>query len=1049
MQDFYANTIDEAAEKILILLKEDANAASSIGGWNNVLYFDGWEGLGASAVLGAIARRLTAEKEEPPAAAASASSSTAQLVEFEQIIHIDCSKWESRRALQRAVAEQLKLPAAAKVMEVFDTQDQEDDFRGVAVGSRAELQQVVREMYQHIQKLNHRILVIFHNGSGEEIDLARCCGISPSGYSTSKVLWTFQGRFRLKPRAKVDSALKSTTTTDAFLLARPHKLLPHEIWPYLVREEANELVAAQQYKLNTIVPRSIVIDQPALVEECLLYMLELCCRCHQSIDYDFTTHSANYWICDGIIKQRQQKDADDVDDGLWRIADALLREMQLDVQDHRCSLSYHLARFVESKPFWVSPTYGFSRQILVPRGDMFQHYLDKLRVLKLSHCTFDFPSAPFRCCHNLRFLWLDHCQVNEINTTQGVGAEDARCFQRLWVLDVRYTAGCSQILSTWMMDLMTHLRELKVVGVQKWDMGQLQGRLPNLRKLRVQESSIDCSCSENDLFSEANKMELLDFSGNKTSASMKSLCGPGVGSNNSCLETVTVGCTGWLINVSFKGCINLKNILLSGWVGTLDISNTAVKTLDLAKTYIHSLDELNLLCCEKLCAIKWPPGENKSQDKPGKLRIDTTQSSAQPARCGKQSYEESNSMGSLSSIAVLHGNQPVSRFDWYISVRDARLLLSLEPVYSSSRKIFVEISSTIVATGASEHESGSRSLMPVLGAQQQKQPVCALIYADVNQQHGDDDSNREAPGTTVRMWPCPDSPRLPKESCYIHIQDQRGAIIIPDFVTVCTKILHVKDSLSITILPSSPGWSSEWLALEWCRIERCPKLESVFGRSSWYYSVRILWASQLPKARCIWKGGQVVRLLTYLHLDFCSRLIHVLPLGQDMISVKAETGLETLEIVWCGDLREVFPLLTAAQRYVAREQPRVITLVFPKLKRIHLHELPTLHSICGPGLRMSAPELETVKIRGCWSLKHLPITVQKKKAVQCDCEKEWWHNLQWEDPSQKELYKPIHPKHYKKGTLLRGSVLSMQLELDVDYGVRSLALVKSYLMSCR
>jgi hypothetical protein len=69
------------------------------------------------------------------------------------------------------VAEQLNLPG--KVMKLFDRQDEDDDFRGVAQGSRAELQ-LVREMYQYIQ--NHRFLLVFHNGSSEEIDLASLCG---------------------------------------------------------------------------------------------------------------------------------------------------------------------------------------------------------------------------------------------------------------------------------------------------------------------------------------------------------------------------------------------------------------------------------------------------------------------------------------------------------------------------------------------------------------------------------------------------------------------------------------------------------------------------------------------------------------------------------------------------------------------------------------------------------------------------------------------------------------------------------------------------------
>ena len=94
-----------------------------------------------------------------------------------------------------------------------------------------------------------------------------------------------------------------------------------------------------------------------------------------------------------------------------------------------------------------------------------------------------------------------------------------------------------------MLALMTQLRELNVIGAKGWDMGQLQGRLPNIRKLRVKKSYVSCSCPANDLFSEMNKMEHLDFSGNYTtlgSSPMMSLFGPGVSSNVSCLETVVI-----------------------------------------------------------------------------------------------------------------------------------------------------------------------------------------------------------------------------------------------------------------------------------------------------------------------------------------------------------------------------------------------------------------------------------------------------------------------------------------------------------------------------
>ncbi|TVU41928.1 hypothetical protein EJB05_15488, partial [Eragrostis curvula] len=930
-----ADTIDAAAERILIELKKEL-IARRISSRNNVIYFDGWDGLGASAVLRAIAARGTATSKQEPAASTGSGSVSAGL-EFEQVIHIDCSKWESRRALQKAVAEQLELPA--KVMEMFDKQEEEDDFRGVAQYSRTEVEHVTRVMYQHIQKLNRRLLVIFHNGSSEEIDLASLCGFPLSGYSTNKMLWTFQGRFRLKPRSKVDSALKSAGTTDAFLSATSLIPYSHDLWYYCVREEADELVAA--FKINTD-PQGVISQHAQVLVECFMYMLELCHIRHQSIYYDLATHSANYWICDGVINQPRLGEtgigAYDGDDGLWRTTEALQCEMQLDVEYHQDLLPLHLARFVERKPYWTSPACGIFLLTPTTRA-IFQHSLEKIiSVLKLSCCTINFPSFPFLCCHNLRFLWLDHCQVVKISssTTCGAGTEDddiRRCFQRLWVLDVRYTVGCDKILSAQMMDIMTHLRELNVMGAQGWDIGQLQGRLPNIRKLRVQKSTtIHCSCSEDDLFSEANKMELLDFSGNETDDSMRSLCVPGVGNSNSCLETVIVDGYARLEKISFKGCTNLKNILLRGELDNLyalDISSTAVKTLDLTTIETLFLDELFLLDCKKLCAVMWPPKDKRDSNIPGKLRIDTTQS-AQPTWCGGQ--EENSSTGTLLSyIPVLHGNQLMSEFDWYISLRDPRLLVSLEPVYSSSRKTYVEISSTNVATGSSKYERtverGRMSLMPMISTQQQKQSMCALIYADITMerlQQGDDESNYYATGIGW-MWPCPDAPHLPKQSCYMQIQDQQGTITVPDFVIHHAKILHVKDSLSITILPSSVVSGSEWHVLEWCRIERCPKLEYVFEPGhirgqSFEYKLKTFWASQLLKAYYIWKWGEpsiVYRIcddLTYLHLDFCPRLVHILPLGLLMNTSREEGAnhsfrcLETLEIMWCGDLREVFPL---------------------------------------------------------------------------------------------------------------------------------------------
>jgi hypothetical protein len=235
------------------------------------------------------------------------------------------------------------------------------------------------------------------------------------------------------------------------------------------------------------------------------------------------------------------------------LGDALEGEMRLDIDYCRSEMPTHLVRHDKSIPHWSSPVNGF---LLVPAGvihnGIFQHF-DMLGVLKLFKCAFSFSSPPFLCCHVLRFLWLDHCE--DLGDTDAEKAKEDTtrswaCFQSLWVIDVRYT-DCDRILSARMMDLMTQLRELNVMGAKKWDMSHLWGRLRNIRKLRVTRSTC---CFKNNVFSEIESMELLDFSGNTIRQGMTSLSGP---SSNSSLKTVTIDGCDDLEMISFRGCKEL------------------------------------------------------------------------------------------------------------------------------------------------------------------------------------------------------------------------------------------------------------------------------------------------------------------------------------------------------------------------------------------------------------------------------------------------------------------------------------------------------------
>ncbi|KAF8641958.1 hypothetical protein HU200_067674 [Digitaria exilis] len=123
--------------------------------------------------------------------------------EFGKVIHIDCSRWKSRRELQRAIAEELELPKW--VNDAFDRRDREEDFSGRDESSRTEIEDISGVILGTL--IQFKFLLIFHNGSDDMVDLVSC-GVPPPEFFGAKVLWTYRGRLRLgsKFRGKLPSS---------------------------------------------------------------------------------------------------------------------------------------------------------------------------------------------------------------------------------------------------------------------------------------------------------------------------------------------------------------------------------------------------------------------------------------------------------------------------------------------------------------------------------------------------------------------------------------------------------------------------------------------------------------------------------------------------------------------------------------------------------------------------------------------------------------------------------------------------------------------------
>ncbi|KAL6647879.1 hypothetical protein ACP70R_015316 [Stipagrostis hirtigluma subsp. patula] len=1112
-----ANNISREAEEIIGFLNSTNTA--------EVIYFHGLAGLGASAVLKEVVRRLRSS---------STGVATGTTRGVNKIIHIDCSLWLNKRALQKAIAEELGIPR--EVMAFFSQYDEEDDFKGLEEGARGMIPDVTRAIWDELH--NHRFLVVFHNGSGNYIDL-REFGIPVMGLMSKRVLWTSQGRFRLLPEKVDEDVVKEVAgLSDVFIYNGQFSF--SRSWLYAEAEEVAKYTSIPEPYMS-----------PMIVIKCIWYTA---LRVNDS-SIDWGTHASNYWVCDGIIQA-----STDGSKSAWEIGDALRRNINLGWNEKRMEIinlglsndekerfrdrwifasdqyqqdlekenNHDYASAALQVPsqatsfFWTVA--GSSMENNAPRmleTSMFKHS-DSLRVIHLSQCTFSFSSPPFSSCKSLRFLLLDHCKDKDATPRVNCSGERKHhdrykshdrgaCFRKVWVLHLSFT-DWHWLLSEDAMDLMAELRELNVKGVTNWSISHLcrnsgaerdtqlvwacppasqptsqpasraasasqPNKLLNLVTLRVTGKPTEVDSS--DIYPASPLVAFPDLS---SSSNLKTIVLDG------CVELEKVGLNvlpqqlesfSFTSNVNtkiksmcFRGCTKLEYVLLKGLFGNLvelDISGTTIRSLDLSATAAPNLRQLFLLGCEKLRAILWPKKGQETELNLMVLHIDTTQASFDRKDKSTKEPRDDTIAGSSSAMVPSYSWAPID-FHFYIFLRDARFLWSLLLV-TEEKSLHIENSSTttnnyiLILGGGKGARQGTTSCADggeCQGRAMSLQKQAGNLYGDSITATFKDNSQ-----DIREMWPCPSAPPC-WGRCFIGIQETRIELphgtasgeqgtrgtVLPSFVSERAEALYLHDSFSITStgIPrpaANPKKDLCWVFLRWCRLERCPNLEGTVFTAPYgdrYVSIfdnlKTFWASQLAKALYIWDWSTSLFrprhssfwALEFLHIDCCPRLIHVLPLCD---SNGGECRrLKTLEIVCCGNLKEVFPLVDYSASEEQEGQPRA----FPHLERIHLHELPKLERICGR--RMDAPNLKTVKIRGCWSLKSLPAVRlsgndDPTPPPEVDCEKEWWDGLEWDghghvlefswgtgrllghDPS---VYKASHSQYHKK-TLLRANVL--------------------------
>ncbi|CAL4996747.1 unnamed protein product [Urochloa decumbens] len=630
------------------------------------IYFYGWFGLGASTVLRAIA-------EHPP---------PSLLERFNKIIHIDCSRWKSRRELQRAIAYELKL--TQQVAADFDRQDEEDDFSGIDQGSRAEIGTIATVIFMSL--VSYRCLVIFHNGSDGMVDLLSC-GIPQLELVGTKVLWTSSSSGKIS-QEKLRPGLflygNSGANVNAALV-----------------EEARETVLYTR-KLGLGVTLEIATY-------CWLYYFSLSRQGAGDIIYfDWATHASSYWVCDGIVGCGKSNDQ------AWEFANALQKHMRVEECTHVTLFYYFFKQNISTK-HWVCRTLSYFREVpsgttslffSPPHGSGYVsfpskrfHEADQLRVLKLCRCTFSFSSPPFHCCHNLRFLGLDQCmdeQEQQLGAEEDqTGARAMETFQRLWVLDVSHTDWELEFpIETEEAMVATDIREVHVNKGRIWRKNLAWRQLPNLCKLRVVDPTSSWVTGGQDEFMDMVKIELLDLSKNITIQVLPNLSG----ATN--LKTLVLdGCVGLehvgpqglppslesfcldsglgeddenkakISSIRLAGCARLADFRLHGSLPNLeelDLSHTSVKMLDLKdKAAVKSLQKVFLVGCEQLRSISWPYTERH----PVRLLCIDTRATGEVSRKPSSSCDSS---------MVCKGKGGKEYCHAFVAVTDMRFLQSIE-----------------------------------------------------------------------------------------------------------------------------------------------------------------------------------------------------------------------------------------------------------------------------------------------------------------------------------------------------------------------------------
>jgi len=372
--------------------------------------------------------------------------------------------------------------------------------------------------------------------------------------------------------------------------------------------------------------------------------------------------------------------------------------------------------------------------------------------------------------------------------------------------------------------------------------------------------------------------------------------------------------------ISLAGCVRLANFILRGSLPNLeelDLSHTAIKILDLGEVVeVKNLQRLFLMGCGQLRSISWPKTEMY------KLRLLCIDTRARGGEVDNRKPAWSRDC----SLMVYQQDEVKEYCHASVAVADMRFLQSLpflwttETIRCDKWNLCLSSTSDDDGRGCHKEKMGSHYSTGQLAAALSLPK--SLTYHDISIEQISAKIDISSSSSSEQFLPLD-----------LHMDIGEGISDVTDKsstrardaiwrVMDSVQSLHVHDSSSITsvapehiFIPEHNTVTFIMNVLKWCRVERCPKLDTVFATDYFrrcFSKMEIFWAAHLLMARSIWSRPRNPRLdasdlsftqLRAIHLHFCPRLRYVLPMASNNTLSKV---LETLHIHCCGDLRQVF-----------------------------------------------------------------------------------------------------------------------------------------------